>query len=102
MQQKSKEEALAGGGSGARGDSGSPSDPKRPKYGRGVNPAEMRPEVGDEMFKQGKKANDAYKMITGKEPPKKSKGSLQNQVQVLVNLAGCQRQEMSYNHSITF
>ena len=75
VQQKSKEEALAGGGSGARGDSGSPSDPKRPKYGRGVNPAEMRPEVGDEMFKQGKKANDAYKMITGKEPPKKSKGS---------------------------
>ena len=69
-----KEEALAGGGSGARGDSGSPSDPKR-QYGRGVNPAEMRPEVGDEMFEQGKKANDAYKMITGKEPPKKSKGS---------------------------
>jgi len=72
---KLKEEALAGGGSGARGDSGSPSDPKRPKYGRGVNPAEMRPEVGDEMFEQGKKANDAYKMITGKEPPKKSKGN---------------------------
>ena len=72
---KLKEEALAGGGSGARGDSGSPSDPKRPKYGRGVNPAEMRSEVGDEMFEQRKRADDAYKNITGKEPPKKSKGS---------------------------
>ena len=74
VQEKLKEEALAGGSSGTRGDSGSSSDPKRPKYGRGVNPAEMRSEVGDEMFEQRKRADEAYKNITGKEPPKKSKG----------------------------
>ena len=74
-QERVEAEVGGRGGTATSGQRTPPSGSKKLPYGRGVNPAEMRSEVGDEMFEQRKRADDAYKNITGKEPPKKSKGS---------------------------